>query len=89
MYVFAYTVYSVLPPTYYYLLSCIFFSHGYAHYLHTKVFVPLKVKYLWEDVVCKYWPWAISKQHLFEMGTMKACLPVMHAKAHSWHCQVL
>ena len=86
MYVFAYTVYSVLPPTYYYLLSCIFFSHGYAHYLHTKVFVPLKVKYLWEDVVCKYWPWAISKQHLFDM---KACLPVMHAKAHLWDCQVL
>ena len=75
--------------TYVYKYAYILFSHGYAHYLHTRIFALLQVKYLWEDVVCKYWPWAKSKMHLFQLGTMKPCLPVMHAKAHSWHCQVL
>ena len=67
----------------------LFFIHGYEHEPYTKIFVPLEVKYLWQDVVCKYWPWVKNKMQLFEMGNLKVCLPVMHAKAHSWHCQVL
>ncbi|XP_065901149.1 uncharacterized protein [Dysidea avara] len=63
--------------------------HGYTHYLHTRIFGPSGVRHIWVDVICKYWPWARNKQSLFDMGDMKACLPVMHAKAHSWHCQIL
>ena len=65
------------------------YSYGYAHYLHTKVFAPRNVGYFWEDIVCKYWPWARNKEHLFP-GSMDMipCLSVMHGKAHSWPCEV-
>jgi hypothetical protein len=67
-----------------------FFSFGYPHYLHTKIFPG--VNCVWADVICLYWPWALSKaSKLPELeGAMSAqpCLSVMHAKAHSWHCQV-
>ena len=47
------------------------------------------VKYLWQDVVCQYWPWA-ERAALSTPASlqMKPCLPAMHAKAHTWHCQV-
>ena len=65
--------------------------YGYAHFLHEKIFTPSGVQWLWQDIICQYWPWASSKALLFEyskaMG-MKPALSVMHAKAHSWHCQV-
>ena len=64
---------------------------GYPHYLHQEVFAPHGVRWLWEDVICQYWPWARSKSHLFVNSRameMKPALSVMHAKAHSWHCQV-
>ncbi|XP_065919720.1 uncharacterized protein [Dysidea avara] len=64
--------------------------YGYAHYLHTKVFAPRNVSYFWEDIVCKYWPWARNKEHLFP-GSMDMipCLSVMHGKAHSWPCGII
>ena len=50
----------------------------------------LFLEYLWEDIICKYWPLAQGKAYLFpDTITMKPCLSVMHAKAHSWHCQVI
>ena len=59
---------------------------GYPHYLHVKVFP--NVKYIWGDVICLYWPWALKKSAA--ENTLKAlpCLSIMHGKAHSWHCQV-
>lgn len=66
-------------------------SYGYSHYLHEKVFAPQGVQWLWQDVVCQYWPWAERKSPLFPQSRamdMQPALSVMHAKAHSWHCQV-
>lgn len=65
-------------------------SFGYPHYLHTMVFP--NASFLWSDVICQYWPWAqkLTTTHSELQETMKAtpCLSVMHAKAHSWPCQV-
>ncbi|XP_064390969.1 uncharacterized protein LOC135338816 isoform X2 [Halichondria panicea] len=64
---------------------------GYPHYLHTKYFS--KAKCVWADVMCQYWPWAKSKVNSCpetkDAMSSQPCLSVMHAKAHSWHCQVL
>lgn len=65
--------------------------YGYSHYLHEKVFAPRGVQWLWEDIVCQYWPWAQNKSPMFPQSramNMKPALSVMHSKAHSWHCQV-
>ena len=63
---------------------------GYPHYLHTKIFS--EAKCVWADVMCQYWPWALSKANSCpearEAMSSQPCLSVMHAKAHSWHCQV-
>lgn len=63
--------------------------YGYTHYLHINDFIQRKTKYLWQDVVCQYWPWA-KKAALSTPAALeiKPCLPAMHAKAHTWHCQV-
>lgn len=63
--------------------------YGYTHYLHINDFIQRKAKYLWHDVVCQYWPWA-EKAALSTPAALeiKPCLPAMHAKAHTWHCQV-
>jgi len=53
------------------------------------VFAPQNVSYFWEDIICKYWPWARNKEHLFPGSMdMTPCLSVMHGKAHSWPCGV-
>lgn len=62
--------------------------YGYAHYLQTNYFIPLNVNFFWYDVVCKYWPW-LQKHDKLNADKMKPALSVMHAKAHSWTCQVL
>ncbi len=70
-------------------------KYGYMHYIHTKYLLPWGVKYLWQDIICKYWPWA-AKETITELDDtfqdavrqMKPALSVMHAKAHSWDCQV-
>lgn len=61
--------------------------YGYAHYLQKTYFIPKKVKYFWYDVVCKYWPW-LNKNDREVSEKMKPALSIMHAKAHSWSCQV-
>jgi hypothetical protein len=61
--------------------------YGYAHYLQTTYFIPLHVQYFWYDVVCKYWPW-LQKHDNQTAQLMRPALSVMHAKAHSWSCQV-
>ena len=48
---------------------------------------------MWEDVVCKYWPWAIKQgpkdpAYAEAVEVIKPALSVMHAKAHQWSCQV-
>ena len=62
--------------------------YGYAHYLQTAYFIPKKVEFFWYDVVCKFWPW-LKKHDGDSEKKMKPALSVMHAKAHSWSCQVV
>ena len=47
-----------------------------------------KVKYVFQDVICHYWPWANKVNFPLDIPEMVPCLPAMHAKAHTWHCQV-
>jgi hypothetical protein len=65
--------------------------YGYPHYLHTRVLLPKQVKFLWEDVICLYWPWAVSNtpEAYVDALDMVPALSVMHGKSHSWNCQVL
>ena len=63
---------------------------GYMHFLHTRELCERNVKFMWHDVVCQYFPW--SERVNFDCPkavNMKPCLPLMHSKAHSWHCQVI
>ncbi|XP_028417750.1 uncharacterized protein LOC114542274 [Dendronephthya gigantea] len=64
---------------------------GYTHYLQINRLVPQGVMFLWQDVVCKYWPWFMSlPKELSPQDTflMKPALSIMHGKAHIWSCQV-
>lgn len=63
--------------------------YAYPHYLHVNFMLPNRVQYMWQDVICKFWPWA-TKQQKYPLATqeIKPALSVMHAKAHAWDCQV-
>ena len=64
-------------------------QYGYPHYLHVFALMPLGVRYLWQDVICRYWPWALRKtEYLPAVQNMKPALSIMHSKAHSLDCQV-
>ncbi|XP_069163498.1 uncharacterized protein [Procambarus clarkii] len=63
---------------------------GYAHYLHINYFK--SAKYICQDIICQYWPWALKiqeKNKKFTLLETKPFLGVLHAKAHAWYCQVL
>ncbi|XP_069176405.1 uncharacterized protein [Procambarus clarkii] len=63
---------------------------GYAHYLHINYFK--SAKYICQDIICQYWPWALKiqeKNKKFTLLGTKPFLGVLHAKAHAWYCQVL
>ncbi|XP_028403336.1 uncharacterized protein LOC114526041 [Dendronephthya gigantea] len=62
--------------------------YSYAHYLQKHVLTKNNGMFLWYDVVCQYWPWLIKHDPVLADQT-KPGLSVMHAKAHSWTCQVL
>ncbi|XP_046863236.1 uncharacterized protein LOC124456981 [Xenia sp. Carnegie-2017] len=66
--------------------------YGYAHYLHMNFLQPHKVKYMWEDIICKYWPWALrvtSEENQNALKNIAPALSIMHGKSHSWSCQVI
>ena len=68
-------------------------QYAYPHFLHSQILLPLGIKYLWQDVICKYWPWATrlgQQKPQFAEAVEKVipALSVMHAKAHAWDCQV-
>ena len=66
--------------------------YGYTHYLQINRLIHHIVKFLWQDVICKYWPWFaslpkdLSPDRAFSMAP---ALSIMHGKAHVWSCQVL
>lgn len=65
--------------------------YGYAHYLHLHFLYPNNVKFMWEDVICKYWPWAqrvTAGENKMALVNTKPALSLMHGKSHSWSCQV-
>ncbi|XP_038071093.1 uncharacterized protein LOC119739989 [Patiria miniata] len=71
-------------------------KYGYPHYLHVHFLLPKQVTFLWLDVACKYFPWArqeeitqLDPSYKTAVTDIKPALSVMHAKAHSWDCQVL
>lgn len=51
------------------------------------------VQFFCSDVVCKYWPYLQRVvDHCPELGgllNMRPFLSIMHAKAHSWMCEVI
>ncbi len=67
-------------------------QYGYALFLHKQLLEDLKMRFIWQDIMCKYWPWLEKVCKKFPdwsslLETSKA-LSVMHAKAHSLDCQV-
>eukprot|EP00897_Mesotaenium_endlicherianum_P010228 jgi/Mesen1/9233/ME000595S08637 len=65
--------------------------YGYALYLDIHFMRKHKVGRMWEDVICKYWPWRANALDLIHEapGKLLCALNVMHGKLHSWPCQVL
>ena len=67
-------------------------TFDHTHFLHS--FFSLKgFKFICNDVICRYWPYACKVSRLlpqFEANTknMKPFLSRMHAKCHTWYCQV-
>ena len=53
--------------------------YGYANYIQAKKMLPARVRFFWEDIVCRYWKWA-SKIGLEETKTMRRALSVMQPK---------
>jgi len=67
-------------------------QYGYALFLHKALSSQLNIKFLSQDIICKYWPWlerVTDKLPEFkDLLSMSKALSVMHAKAHSLDCQV-
>ncbi|XP_069191380.1 uncharacterized protein [Procambarus clarkii] len=64
--------------------------YSYAHYLQMNRLQ--NVSFICQDIICKYWPWALkisSREQQFSLRQGKPFLGVLHAKGHSWYCQVL
>ncbi|XP_056091635.1 uncharacterized protein LOC130071045 [Rhinichthys klamathensis goyatoka] len=57
-----------------------------------KELTPKNVQFMCTDVICKYWPYlrrVVSDcPELSPLLDMKPFLSVMHAKAHSWKCEI-
>jgi len=67
--------------------------YAYSHYLHINFLQRNGIQFIWQDVVCKYWPWAVKVANTdpewkASVKDIRPALSVMHAKGHSWHCQV-
>ena len=68
-------------------------QYGYALFLHQLLFGEVRMRFIWQDIMCKYWPWLEKVASKFPdksalLDTNKA-LSVMHSKAHSLECQVI
>ncbi len=55
-----------------------------------------ELNFVAQDVICKFYPWLMKvlqskedDQSLQALRELKPFLGVMHAKAHSWSCQVM
>ena len=53
--------------------------YGYTHYFHLNFVNSNSVKFLWQDVICKYWPWAkrvTSENEKMALETTKQLYPL-------------
>ena len=67
-------------------------QYGYALFLHQLLGNKVEMQFIWQDIMCKYWPWLVKVVQKFPemsnlLNTSKA-LSVMHSKAHSMDFQV-
>ncbi|XP_014677256.1 PREDICTED: uncharacterized protein LOC106817122 [Priapulus caudatus] len=67
--------------------------YAYPLYLQENFCKPQDVNFVCQDVICRYWPWLAKCASRFPeffplLTEMKPFLSVMHAKAHTWSCQV-
>uniref|UniRef100_A0A7M5XED2 CxC3 like cysteine cluster domain-containing protein n=2 Tax=Clytia hemisphaerica TaxID=252671 RepID=A0A7M5XED2_9CNID len=60
---------------------------GYAYYLQKGIMVDNNVKFMWYDVICKYWAW-LESHDPFIKEDMNPALSVLHGKMHQMLCQV-
>ena len=67
-------------------------QYGYSLFLHKWMADALNAEFVWQDIMCKYWPWLenVVKQlpDFAPLLSSSKALSVMHAKAHSLDCQV-
>lgn len=67
-------------------------QYGYALFLHKFLSAALQMRFIWQDIMCKYWPWlkrvVVKFPELSNLLNSSRALSVMHAKAHSLDCQV-
>lgn len=67
-------------------------QYGYALFLQTFLHHAVEMKFIWQDIMCKYWPWlkkvATKIPYVQKLLDTSSALSVMHAKAHSLDCQV-
>lgn len=65
--------------------------YEYAYYLDVNFMREKEVQFIWQDIICKYWPWrkkALAKMGHGTGGGARPALNLMHGKLHSWACQV-
>ena len=67
-------------------------QYGYSLFLHQQLADAFKLDFVWQDIMCKYWPWLerVARQlpAFAPLLNSSKALSVMHAKAHSIDCQV-
>ena len=67
-------------------------QYGYSLFLQKAVSENTNVKFVWQDIMCKYLPWLKKVTDLLpdykDLLSTSPALSVMHAKAHSLDCQV-
>ena len=68
-------------------------QYGYALFLHEFLSKTVHMQFIWQDIMCKYWPWlkkVVTKfPEMSDLLNSSKALSVMHAKAHSLDCQVI
>ena len=68
-------------------------QYGYPLFLHQLLYGEVRMRFIWQDIMCKYWPLLKKVASKFPdklalLDTNKV-LSVMHSKAHSLEYQVI
>ena len=66
-------------------MPVLFGLYPHFYFIYQKQFPT--ARYIAHDTICKYWPW-LQKLDGITAERQKPILSVMHAKSHSWNCQV-